>query len=89
LKQLPVDTLKIDRSYVAGFADDGKDIAIASAMVAMGQRLNLTVVAEGVETEEQLQVLREFGCDSYQGFLAARPLAADALGAFLKENGAA
>lgn len=86
LKELPVDTLKIDRSYIAGFADDGKDIAIASAMVALGQRLNLTVIAEGVETSEQLAALREFGCDSYQGFLAAKPLGPDAITAFLKEN---
>ena len=76
LKELPVDTLKIDRSYIAGFADDGKDIAIASAMVALGQRLNLSVIAEGVETGEQLNVLRGFGCDSYQGFLAAKPMPA-------------
>jgi len=86
LKELPVDTLKIDRSYIAGFAGDGKDIAIASAMIALGQRLNLTVIAEGVETTEQLELLRGFGCDSYQGFLAAKPLGPDAITAFLKEN---
>ena len=74
LKDLPIDTLKIDRSYVAGMAEDGKDAAIASAMVALGQRLNLVVIAEGVETEAQLDALRELGCDAYQGFLAARPL---------------
>ncbi|MGI9233615.1 MAG: putative bifunctional diguanylate cyclase/phosphodiesterase, partial [Woeseiaceae bacterium] len=71
LKDLPVDALKIDRSYVAGLADDGKEAAIASAMVALGQRLDLAVVAEGVETEEQLAVLNELGCDYYQGFLTA------------------
>ena len=86
LKELPVDTLKIDRSYIAGFADDGKDIAIASAMVALGQRLNLSVVAEGVETSEQLNVLRGFGCDSYQGFLASEALAPDALVKYLKKT---
>ena len=86
LKELPVDTLKIDRSYIAGFAENGKDVAIASAMVALGQRLDLTVIAEGVETSEQLEVLREFGCDRYQGFLAAKPLGPDAITAFLKEN---
>jgi diguanylate cyclase (GGDEF)-like protein len=88
LKELPVDALKIDRSYIAGFADNGKDIAIASAMVAMGQRLQLTVIAEGVETDEQLNTLREFGCDSYQGFLAAKPLNANELAIFLEKNGA-
>lgn len=75
LKELPVDVLKIDRSYVAGLNEDHKDAAIASAMVALAQRLELTVVAEGVETEAQLESLRELGCDSYQGFFFAEALA--------------
>ena len=74
LKDLPVDALKIDRSYVDGMTRDNKDAAIASAMVALGQRLNLVVIAEGVESEAQLEALRELGCDSYQGFLAARAI---------------
>lgn len=78
LKELPVDVLKIDRSYVAGLTDDGKDAAIASAMVALGQRLNLKVIAEGVETEDQLTVLRQLGCDAYQGFLTSKPLSPEA-----------
>jgi EAL domain-containing protein (putative c-di-GMP-specific phosphodiesterase class I) len=81
LKQLPVDTLKIDRSYIAGLTDDGKDAAIASAMVALGQRLDLTVIAEGVETEAQLQILRELGCDAFQGFLVSKPVSADTFAA--------
>ena len=76
LKDLPVDTLKIDRSYVAGMTEDGKDAAIASAMVALGQRLGLAVIAEGVETEAQLDALRELGCDAYQGFLTTQPVSA-------------
>jgi EAL domain-containing protein (putative c-di-GMP-specific phosphodiesterase class I) len=87
LKELPVDALKIDRSYVAGLADDGKDAAIASAMVALGQRLDLTVVAEGVETEAQLSVLRELGCDKYQGFLTAKPMEPDTFEAFARKLG--
>lgn len=83
LKELPVDALKIDRSYIAGLADDGKDTAIASAMVALGQRLALTVIAEGVETQEQLNILRELGCDAYQGFLTAEPLASDSFAALV------
>ncbi|MDJ0711597.1 MAG: GGDEF domain-containing response regulator [Woeseiaceae bacterium] len=83
LKELPVDALKIDRSYIAGFGGDGKHTAIASAMVALGQRLDLTVVAEGVESVEQLDLLRELGCDCYQGFLAAKPMAHDAVPDFL------
>ena len=77
LKDLPIDTLKIDRSYVAGMTEDGKDAAIVSAMVALGQRLDLAVIAEGVETENQLVALRELRCDAYQGFLAAKPLSVD------------
>ncbi len=84
LKDLPIDVLKIDRSYIAGLADDGKDAAIASAMIALGQRLKLIVVAEGIETEAQLSVLRELGCDAYQGFLSTKPLAPDAFAAFVR-----
>ncbi|MDJ0698359.1 MAG: EAL domain-containing protein [Woeseiaceae bacterium] len=69
LKDLPVDALKIDRSYVAGLHDNRKDFAIASAMVALGQRLDLQVIAEGVETDKQLASLRKLGCDAVQGFL--------------------
>ncbi len=86
LKELPVDVLKIDRSYVAGIAVEGKDVAIASAMIALGQRLQLIVVAEGVETEEQLQILREFGCDCYQGFYAAKPLDPQGFAEFVSKN---
>ena len=68
LKDLPIDMLKIDRSYISGLTDSDKDAAITSAMVALGQKLNLTVVAEGVETPEQLSVLQQLGCDEYQGF---------------------
>jgi diguanylate cyclase (GGDEF)-like protein len=83
LKDLPVDTLKIDRSYIAGLADDSKDAALASAMVALGQRLDLVVIAEGVETENQLQILRELGCDAYQGFLRSEPVPAETFAARL------
>ncbi len=74
LRELPIDVLKIDRSYVAGLTEDHKDAAIVSAMVALGQRLDLTVIAEGVETEAQLDVLRDLSCDAYQGYLCTRPL---------------
>ncbi len=68
LKELPIDVIKIDRSYISGLMESRKDAAITSAMVALGQRLNLTVVAEGVETAEQLSILQDLGCDEYQGF---------------------
>ena len=68
LKELPIDVLKIDRSYINGLIEDGKDAAITSAMVALGKGLDLIVVAEGVETPEQLSILQDLGCDEYQGF---------------------
>ena len=77
LKELPVDVMKIDRSYVAGMIKDRKDAAIASAMVALAQRLDLAVIAEGVETEAQLEQLRELRCDAYQGFLYSEAVDAD------------
>lgn len=74
LKDLPVDVLKIDRSYVSGMTRNPKDEAIASAMIALGQRLDLFVIAEGVEEVEQLALLHKLGCDAMQGYLASKPL---------------
>ncbi len=76
LKALPLDALKLDRSLVCDIEHDPRDRAILSAMVAMARALGLKVIAEGVETEGQLAILREEGCDLFQGFLRAGPLAA-------------
>lgn len=76
LKRLPVDVLKIDRSFVSGLGKDAGDGAIVSAVVTLARDLGLKVVAEGVETEGQLRMLRELGCDSAQGYHFARPLSA-------------
>ena len=84
LKELPVDVLKIDRSYVAGLTSNRKDHAIASAMVALGQRLDLEVVAEGVETAEQLDSLRALKCDAVQGYLVSRALKPQAFEKYIK-----
>mgnify|MGYP001825693770 CR=1 FL=1 len=68
LKDLPIDVIKIDRSYVSGKGLSARDEAIASGMVALAKGLNATVISEGVETEEQLQKLRKWGSQEYQGF---------------------
>ena len=87
LRELPVDVLKIDRSYVSGLAEDNKDAALVSAIVALGQKLNLEVVAEGVETREQLTVLRGMNCDAFQGFLISQPVPAESFESLLTKPG--
>jgi len=77
LKQFPVDTLKIDRSFIRDLGEDEEDRAICSAIVNLGQALKLQVMAEGVETEAQVGILRQQGCHLIQGFLFARPMPPD------------
>ena len=73
LKRFPIDELKIDRSFVAGLNEDADSLAIVKTIIALGKALKLDVVAEGVETQAQLDVLRAMGCDRAQGFLLGRP----------------
>lgn len=77
LKQLPVDTLKIDRSFIRNVDSNGSDEAIVAAILALARSLRLQVVAEGVETPTQLQVLGRHGCEIAQGYYFSRPLRAD------------
>ncbi len=77
LKQVPLDSIKIDRSFIVNLATSSGDTAIIEAIIALGRSLKLKVVAEGVETEQQLNLLRELGCDEIQGFLLSRPLPAE------------
>ena len=76
LRRFPIDELKIDRSFVRDVASDPNDAAIARAIISMGHRLGLRVVAEGVENTEQLEFLRANDCDEVQGYLIARPAGA-------------
>ena len=76
LKQFPLDTLKIDRSFVREITSDADDAAIVKSIISLAHSLRLDVIAEGVETGEQLDYLRELGCDHYQGYLCSKPLSA-------------
>jgi diguanylate cyclase (GGDEF)-like protein len=77
LKQLPVDSIKLDQTFVRGLPDDANDAAIARAVIALGRSLKIAVVAEGVERDEQCEYLRELGCDAIQGYLLSRPMPAN------------
>lgn len=88
LVRFPFDALKIDRCFVNEIGTQGQGNAIIAAVVAMAQRLQLTVTAEGVETPEQREFLRIEGCDLLQGFLTGRPVEPDALEALLRQEAA-
>jgi EAL domain-containing protein (putative c-di-GMP-specific phosphodiesterase class I)/PleD family two-component response regulator len=77
LKHLPIDELKIDRSFVIDLPGQKADSAIVQAVIDLGHRLGMSVIAEGVETVGQLDCLRQLGCDQYQGFLFSKPVPAE------------
>ena len=86
LKRFPIDTLKIDQTFVRDLASDVSDAAITAAMVAMAHTLELKVIAEGVETEQQLAFLRSRQCDEMQGYLFSPPVPAEAFMKLLQEG---
>ncbi|WP_213609467.1 EAL domain-containing protein [Pseudoalteromonas sp.] len=75
LRQFKVNGIKIDKSFVSNIATDNDDFTLCSAIIAMAQRLNLELIAEGIETPQQLQILNCLGCENIQGYLIDKPLA--------------
>jgi EAL domain-containing protein (putative c-di-GMP-specific phosphodiesterase class I) len=86
LKRLPLDTLKIDRSFVNDITTDADDAVIVTAIIAMATSLNLKIIAEGVETEEQMNILQQQGANIHQGYFFSKPLDAKEMEKILKAS---
>ena len=86
LSRFPLDTIKIDRSFIRNLGDPAADNTLTQAVISMGHSLSLTVVAQGVETKEQADFLREYACDEFQGFLLNKPLPPDRMEELLREQ---
>ena len=84
MEQFPIDTIKIDRSFLRDLPKDSEDQAIAQAIISMGKAPGMTVVAEGVETADQHAFLRNHACDEMQGYLFSKPLPAQELAHLLR-----
>jgi diguanylate cyclase (GGDEF)-like protein len=85
LKQLPIQQLKIDKSFISDIITNPSDAKIVKAIIAMGNILDLNVIAKGVETEAQLELLKQYGCPAFQGYLFSRPLPVDQFQALVHE----
>ncbi len=83
LKYLPIDTIKIDRTFIKSLPDSQSDLALSKAIIDIGKEFELKVVAEGVETKEQLELLKQHGCYQIQGYLFSKPLTVDELFEFV------
>ncbi len=86
LRRFPIDTLKVDRSFIRNIPKDFEDNEITKAIIGVGKTLSLRVVAEGVETEEQMAFLREHACDEMQGYYFSKPIAADQFAELLRSH---
>jgi EAL domain-containing protein (putative c-di-GMP-specific phosphodiesterase class I) len=82
---LPISTLKIDRSFVQQLSESSRSYPIVKAIIAMGHSLQMEVIAEGVETDDQMQLLRRLGCKCVQGFLLSHPSPPEEIDAILKK----
>jgi EAL domain-containing protein (putative c-di-GMP-specific phosphodiesterase class I) len=85
LRSFPFNKIKIDRSFVRDSSNNNDARAIVKAVIGLGQSLGMVTTAEGVETEAQLDLIRQLGCTEAQGFLFAKPLPADAVGAWIAQ----
>lgn len=83
---MPIDTLKIDKSFIRDIPDDRSDMAIAAAIVAMARQLRLKTLAEGVETVAQADFLKQVGCRLAQGYLFSRPIPSDEVASFIERK---
>jgi EAL domain-containing protein (putative c-di-GMP-specific phosphodiesterase class I) len=86
LKRFPIDTVKIDQSFVRDLTTDADDASIVSAVIGMGERMHMQVVAEGVETTEQRAFLQEQGCPEAQGYYFGRPMVAEEFAKLLRRE---
>ena len=86
LKRFPLDLLKIDRGFIHDIPNSGDDMAISSSVIALGHAMGLKVLAEGVETQEQLSFLQDKGCDFFQGYFCSRPLPAEDFARLLEKQ---
>ena len=86
LKRLPIDSIKLDASFVKDATTDTDDAALIMAIVALAHNLRLRVIAEGIETEEQLSLLRSIGCDEGQGYFFGRPVAEEVITAWAEKG---
>jgi diguanylate cyclase (GGDEF)-like protein/PAS domain S-box-containing protein len=89
IRRFPIDTLKVDRSFIRNLPQSGEDCAITEAIIAMGRALSLTVIAEGVENQEQETFLRNLACDQSQGFHFSKPISDEAFSDLLRQHTAA
>jgi EAL domain-containing protein (putative c-di-GMP-specific phosphodiesterase class I) len=84
LAKLPVESIKIDRSFVVAMLDDPSAMTLVSTVISLAHTLRLTTVAEGVESEEQAKILRLLHCDQMQGYLVSHPLSFEEMAAYLR-----